>query len=133
MPSKTPISRSPTSWDLLTRVTPMDGPDPIGKSRFAILLCTKPLPPGSPISRFLIYLPIDERSLQRTVPTNQEIGSRFHYARVSRLRKPRFPNSDSPRSLATPCCDAEILHRGFETQKVSVLSTCKTPMPPKSR
>jgi hypothetical protein len=44
-------------------------------------------------------------SLRSTAPTvSGNRGSRFHYARVSRLRNPDISNSDSPGSLATcPC------------------------------
>jgi hypothetical protein len=50
--SKTPICRTPTMLDPLTRVPQMmDGPDCIGESRIAISLCTNLLSPGTPIPR----------------------------------------------------------------------------------
>jgi hypothetical protein len=71
--SKTPICRTPTMLDPLTRVPQMmDGPDCIGESRIAISLCTNLLSPGTPIPDLRLFGILCHVSLVST--THDDIG-----------------------------------------------------------
>jgi hypothetical protein len=111
-----------------------NGSDSIGKSRIAISLCKSFTTPETPISRTPTLRDLSPHVLgvwmARILSGNR--GSRFQYARVSCLRKPLFSDSrffEISRHVSLRRLTAEILRGGFETQKVSILSTCKTPMP----
>jgi hypothetical protein len=70
----------------------------------------------------------DTRPSNRTAPTvSGNRGSRFHCARVSRLRNPDILNSDSPGSLATrprrwTVQNSLSGYRGFRTNVLNIMS-----------
>jgi hypothetical protein len=129
----------PTSSDLLPRAFGNGRfKAPIGISWIVNPTCessmsSKTLKPRSPTPRDLSPR-VPRAWMARILLGNR--GLRFQYARVSCLRKPRFSDSrlfGIARHMSLLRSTTEILCRGFTPPKVSILLTCKTPMPPMDR
>jgi hypothetical protein len=109
LPSKTPIYRTPTMLDPLTRVPQMmDGPKCIGESHIAISLYTNLLSPGTPIPRSPILRdpvpripPVGRLRSFREIADRGFLKQRFYIPQISDER-----NSDTFQDADT--CPAEI-------------------------